>query len=161
MDEAREAAIRAARLLRALTTAGQIYAHHARHDLDMHRSDLTALGLLSQAESEGRRLTAGQLSDQLGLTASATTALIDRLQQVGHVRRGRDPDDGRKVAVEVTDSALATGRRAFGPLQRAIASELAGFTPADLNTASDVMEAMLQGVEAAIAELDQDGAEGS
>lgn len=154
MEPRLEAVLRAARLLRALTTAAQIYAHHARVDLHMHRSDLTALGLLSQASTEGHLMTAGELSDSLGLTPSATTALIDRLQGVGHVRRERDPADGRKVVLSMTESAQASGRQAFGPLQHAVAQELARFSPEQLDAASEVMAAMLQGTEAAIRSLD-------
>ncbi|MFV0451444.1 MAG: MarR family winged helix-turn-helix transcriptional regulator [Propioniciclava sp.] len=149
--------VRAGRTLRALTTASQIYTQHARVDLAMPRSDLAALGLLSQAESEGHPMTAGELSQRLGLTASATTALLDRLQQVGHLRRTRDPADGRRVIVEMTASAHEAGQRAFRPLMRSVSRELAAFTAQQLADATAVMEAMLRVVDTAISELGADG----
>lgn len=43
--------------------------------------------------------TAGQLSDLTGLTTGAITAVIDRLEKAGYVKRERDKDDRRKVIV--------------------------------------------------------------
>ncbi|WP_232548498.1 MarR family winged helix-turn-helix transcriptional regulator [Propioniciclava soli] len=141
------ATARVTRLLRALTTASAIYADGARLDVGLPRSDLNALGLLSQATADGEALSAGELGHRLGLSASATTALVDRLQGLGHVRRVRHPHDGRKVVIDVTASAQETGRRAFGPLAEALAESLAPFDPEQLADAAAVMEAVLAAVE--------------
>src|SRR5688500_6291618 len=45
--------------------------------------------------------TAGTLSKHTGLTTGATTAVIDRLEDAGFVRRRRDTDDRRCVLVAV------------------------------------------------------------
>ncbi len=44
-------------------------------------------------------LTAGQLSQLSGLTTGAVTAMIDRLESAGYVRRERDENDRRRVIV--------------------------------------------------------------
>jgi len=66
-------------------------------------------------------LTAGELSAQVGLTTGAATRLIDRLERGGHVRRVADPDDRRRVLVEVAtppdvDTAVGPARRRLGAL---------------------------------------------
>lgn len=43
--------------------------------------------------------TAGQLASLTGLTTGAVTAVIDRLEKTGYVRREQDPKDRRKVLV--------------------------------------------------------------
>ncbi|MCX6047867.1 MAG: MarR family transcriptional regulator [Chloroflexi bacterium] len=43
--------------------------------------------------------TAGQLSELTGLTTGAVTAVIDRLEKIGYVKRERDSADRRKVIV--------------------------------------------------------------
>ena len=45
--------------------------------------------------------SAGQLADLTGLTTGAITRILNRLEEAGLVRRGRDPNDGRKVIVRL------------------------------------------------------------
>jgi DNA-binding MarR family transcriptional regulator len=68
------------------------------------------------ARRAGEELTAGRLGAVLGLNSAGTTALLDRLERAGRVRRARGRSDRRKVVVEVTDSAVELGRTFFGPL---------------------------------------------
>src|SRR5215472_15069239 len=45
--------------------------------------------------------TAGQLADLTGLTTGAITGMLNRLEEAGLVRRERDPNDGRRVIVQL------------------------------------------------------------
>ncbi|MEX0763298.1 MAG: MarR family transcriptional regulator [Dehalococcoidia bacterium] len=45
-------------------------------------------------------LTAGEISEHVGLATASVTGLIDRLEQKGFVRRVRDTRDRRRVIVE-------------------------------------------------------------
>ena len=45
--------------------------------------------------------TAGQLAELTGLTTGAITGMINRLEEAGLVRRERDPNDGRRVIVQL------------------------------------------------------------
>jgi DNA-binding MarR family transcriptional regulator len=45
-------------------------------------------------------VTAGQLADHTGLTTGAVTALVDRLEKRGYVKRDRDPNDRRQVIIK-------------------------------------------------------------
>lgn len=47
------------------------------------------------------------LATELGLDASTVTRQVVSLEKAGHVRRSRDPLDGRAVLVEPTDAGLA------------------------------------------------------
>ena len=49
-------------------------------------------------------MTAGELASRLGLSTSATTRLIDRMERSGNVRRRGDDRDRRRVLVEHTTS---------------------------------------------------------
>ncbi|HXW47408.1 MAG TPA: MarR family transcriptional regulator [Streptosporangiaceae bacterium] len=62
------------------------------------------------------RLTPGEIATQTGLTSGAVTALLDRLERVGYVRRMRDPDDRRRIWVELTDKARQVAGEVYGPL---------------------------------------------
>jgi DNA-binding MarR family transcriptional regulator len=48
--------------------------------------------------------TAGQLADLTGLTTGAITRILNRLEEAKLVFRERDPNDGRKVIVQLTQS---------------------------------------------------------
>ena len=62
----------------------------------LNSTDLECLDLLDIAGPT----TAGRLAQHAGLTTGAMTAVIDRLESVGFVRRVRDPRDRRCVRVE-------------------------------------------------------------
>jgi hypothetical protein len=53
--------------------------------------------------------TAGELADLTGLTTGAITGLLNRLEETGHVRRERDPTDGRRVIVRLSPGTDARG----------------------------------------------------
>jgi DNA-binding MarR family transcriptional regulator len=85
----------------------------------LHATDWYALSLLDLAGP----LTSGELATRINLTTGATTRLIDRLEQAGHVRRVADPSDRRRVVVEPTptpavdlDPILAPARERIGAL---------------------------------------------
>jgi DNA-binding MarR family transcriptional regulator len=64
-------------------------------------------------------LSAGDLARRTGLTSGAITRLIDRLVERGSVRRLADPEDRRRVLVEITPGAM----RACDPFYEPIARE--------------------------------------
>jgi DNA-binding MarR family transcriptional regulator len=68
----------------------------------LNATDLECLDLLLLAGPA----TAGRLAEHTGLTSGATTAVIDRLERAGFVRRRRDLDDRRRVRVEIVGSAV-------------------------------------------------------
>jgi DNA-binding MarR family transcriptional regulator len=104
----------------------------ARHGL--HRTDVRALIALLDAARAGTPATPGRLAAELGLNSASVTALVDRLERLGHVRRERDPTDRRRVLLVVSESAVALGWEWFGPLIDAMLAALSPFTPAELDT---------------------------
>jgi DNA-binding MarR family transcriptional regulator len=64
-------------------------------------TDVHSLRLLGE-----NSLSAGELSEQLGLTGAAVTALIDRLEEAGYVERERDTEDRRRVTVRAKPMKL-------------------------------------------------------
>lgn len=69
----------------------------------LNSTDLQCVGLLM---SEGPA-TPGELAERSGLTAGgAITAVIDRLESVGFVRRDRDAADRRRVIVTAIPEAV-------------------------------------------------------
>lgn len=62
------------------------------------------------------QITAGELAAQAGLTTGAVTAIIDRLEMAGYLRRVRDTKDRRKVFVELTEVATKLGETVYAQI---------------------------------------------
>ncbi|WP_460524148.1 MarR family winged helix-turn-helix transcriptional regulator [Humibacter antri] len=65
--------------------------------LGLHFTDLKCLDLVRDAT-----LTAGEIASAIGLSASAVSAMLDRLEGQGFIERVRDSGDRRKVFVRKT-----------------------------------------------------------
>jgi DNA-binding MarR family transcriptional regulator len=70
--------------------------------IGINRTDMRCLDVISR---EGP-VPAGRLADETGLTTGAITTVLDRLERAGFARRVRDPDDRRRVLVELTPEAF-------------------------------------------------------
>jgi len=70
--------------------------------LGVNRTDGRCLDIVQRLG----QITAGELARRSGLTTGAVTAVIDRLEHAGYLRRVRDPSDRRKVYVELTEFAI-------------------------------------------------------
>jgi DNA-binding MarR family transcriptional regulator len=89
-------------------------AFGAAHGL--HQTDVAALAVIAQAPTP---LGPAALADALQLSRPATTALLDRLEGVGHVVRRADPADRRRAIVELQPTAHELAAAFFGPLGNA------------------------------------------
>ena len=76
-------------------------------------------------------LTASELADQTGLTRAAVTALVDRLERAGYVRRGNDPGDRRRVMVSVSGHHDPLVVEAFASLGHVLGETVGGYTEAE------------------------------
>jgi DNA-binding MarR family transcriptional regulator len=86
-----------------------------------NRNDGRCLDIIDQRG----RISAGELAVEAGLTTGAITAVLDRLEGLGWVRRIADPDDRRRVLVEVTEQEREAAMRLYWPLG-AMAAEWMG-----------------------------------
>lgn len=73
--------------------------------LGLHISDLTCLGALR----DRGRARVGELATELGLTTGAVSRMINRLERAGFVRRVPDPEDRRRVIVELVSKRAVVG----------------------------------------------------
>lgn len=85
------------RELRQFTGLAASYFRAAAARSGMTVTDMQVIDLLDVSGP----LTAGQLADLTGLTTGAITGNLNRLEEAGLVRRERDPNDGRRVIVQL------------------------------------------------------------
>lgn len=103
--------------------------------LGINRSDNTALDVVERAG----RMTAGELARELGLTTGAVTALIDRLEKAGYLRRISDPTDRRRVLVELTPLTHEVTGLIYGPIAREYQQLARRYSLEDLELILDFM----------------------
>ena len=108
----------------------------------MHHTDLRALVAVLHAEQRGEPLTPGALGAAVGLSSGATTALIDRLERTGHLRRVRDDPDRRRIRLHYDPAGLALAHDFFGPLGERSRQVMDGFTPEELATVARFLRAI-------------------
>jgi DNA-binding MarR family transcriptional regulator len=115
----------------------------------LSRTDMRCLEILGRSGP----MTAGQLSDESGLSTGAVTFLLDRLELAGMVKRRRDTDDRRRVWVELVPAAQKRLQHAQQPIveemkqvtQRFKAEELA-IVRDFMREAKEVFERQISGV---------------
>ena len=107
------------RLLDALQAHGMAFAELGRHfgaRMGLHTTDAQALVEILSAEDRGALLTPAGLSKRVGLTPGATSSLLNRLEEAGHVTRARDSADRRVVTLRATEGVEGLLNQFFHPL---------------------------------------------
>ncbi|MEP6855669.1 MAG: MarR family transcriptional regulator [Pedococcus sp.] len=141
--------------LRAFTTEMDRYIATRGGAAGLHRTDLNALAHVLDARRCGGELSPGELAHALGLGAPATSAMLRRLESVGHVRRTHSQVDRRRVSVEMTDDAMGVAAGIFGPIATTMRDTIASYSVAERET---VLRFLTDAVEAATqARTDGDG----
>lgn len=117
----------------------------------LNSSDLECLDLLYLAGST----TAGRLSAHTGLTTGATTAVIDRLERAGFVRRRRNRTDRRVVFVEVVQSSAKQIEPFYEVLHTLLTRVNARYADHELAIISDYLSRVLEAGAEHVAWLEQ------
>ena len=100
--------------------------------IGINRTDLRCLDVIQREWP----VPAGRLAEQTGLTTGAITTVLDRLERAGYARRVRDPNDRRRVLVELTPLARERTGVIWGPFAE-FRSVLAKYSVAELELLRD------------------------
>lgn len=132
--------------LRTFTTEMDRYIDTRGGAAGLHRTDLNALGHVLDARRSGGGLSPGELAHALGLSPPATSALLRRLESVGHVRRTHSEVDRRRVSIEITDEAMEVALGIFGPIATTMRETIGTYSVAERET---VLRFLTDAVDAA------------
>jgi DNA-binding MarR family transcriptional regulator len=127
---------RLSELMRRASTYGLLIHQAIADQLGLIPTDLKCL----DAARGEHQLTAGGLSEITGLSTSATTAALDRLESRGFIRRIRDEHDRRRVFVVSTGQHEAETARLFSPLATATAAIMDDYNDDQLAFIADFLE---------------------
>jgi DNA-binding MarR family transcriptional regulator len=127
---------------RAATAAGTAQAGAA----GVGTTEAAAFQVLDAIEAGGP-LTVNRVADALGVDQPRASRLVARAVQDGLVRRGGDPDDGRRSVLALTPRGtrvLAEGQRAR---RAAVEAALTGWSDTDRETFARLLRAYVSGWE--------------
>ncbi|WP_341395664.1 MarR family winged helix-turn-helix transcriptional regulator [Arthrobacter sp. G119Y2] len=130
--------------IRGMALDGQRVADTFAHREGLNATDMRALTMIMEAETRREALTAGQLSTMLGTSTGATTAVIDRLERIGHIHRNRGHADRRKVTLHFEPLAMQLAAAYFGPLGALTDEVMSRYSSEELETVRRFMEDMRQ-----------------
>jgi DNA-binding MarR family transcriptional regulator len=123
-------------------TSGQsvLLSHVIANKVGLSPTDLESMGFLEDAGP----MTAGRLGELTGLTSGAVTRMIDRLERARYVRRRSDPDDRRKVLVELVPGRAKEFERFYGPMARGATEYLSRYSDAQLALIAELLDHMVE-----------------
>lgn len=129
-----DAGLKLVHLLRQVAVGLHLFGAEFAAANGLHPTDVRALIHLVDADRAGAPATPGWLGEQLAINSASVTALIDRLERLGHVRRVRDTADRRRVRLVLQAQAVELGWSFFGPLIGAMVAATGEFDRSELAT---------------------------
>ncbi|WP_187274014.1 MarR family transcriptional regulator [Paenibacillus sp. N3.4] len=114
--------------MRGLGTRTVLYQESVAASLGLYNHDFISVDILR----EKGPITAGELSKLTGLATSSVTALIDRLEKIGYVRRQNDPKDRRKVIIVPEYEQKEEVSNTYHPLHTAMITLASSYTDEEL-----------------------------
>lgn len=115
---------------------GRVFARSRR----LHTTDAAAIVEILAAEGRGRSLTPARLAERLALTTGATSTLLNRLEDAGHIVRTREHSDRRMVTLHSTPSVHESADDFFGPLAQQLTDAISDYSAADLVLVGELVD---------------------
>ena len=98
--------------------------------------------------AEGHRLTQFEVANEMQVTSSNVTFLVDGLEKEGLVRRAPHPSDRRTVYVELTTEGKAFSQLLVPSMARFMSAMLAGFDEAEKRAFIGLLDRFRRNAEA-------------
>lgn len=101
--------------------------------MKLNENDMRALHYLIVAGNRGVVATPGAIAAHLQISTAATTKLLDRLEQGGHITRQAHPTDRRALAIAITPATREAALNTVGRQQAKRFYAAARLTSAERN----------------------------
>ncbi|QZQ56216.1 MarR family transcriptional regulator [Curtobacterium sp. TC1] len=100
--------------------------------MHMRPTDALAIVEILSAENQGQPLTPARLGGRISMTSGATTLLLNRLEDAGHITRTRGHADRRIVTLHSAKHMHVEAEAFFGPERQRILAGMVSFEEAEL-----------------------------
>jgi DNA-binding MarR family transcriptional regulator len=136
-QENSDAAGQRARLMEELRIYGSIFNQFSRlfgSWLGLHSTDSEALMEIVYAEEHSSPLSPARLASRIGLSSGATTSLLNRLEEAGHIIRSRESTDRRVVTLRSSPIVHGRAEEFFTTLGLQFDTVMSRYSPELLNS---------------------------
>ena len=116
---------RPTRALQEFVQVSRAFEAHVARELTVNATDLAAMEHLISSGP----LAPGELARRIGVTPPAVTAVVDRLEALGHARREANPADRRSIVVTPSPGSVGQAMGILAPMIRDVDAALDGFDP--------------------------------
>ena len=134
--------------LRAFGAAESALCRRSEGVLRMSENDVSAMRYLLRAAEQGRSVGPKELAEYLGIQSSSVTALVDRLERAGHIRREASPFDRRALIVVPVVPQDELERAILGEVRDELVAVAASMSPADARVVVDFLGRMSAALDA-------------
>ena len=149
-DARRRRAVELLQSFRLYRAAEVAMRRRTRNSMSMGENDLLVLRYLLKAQQEGRSVSPGEIARYLAVSTASMTAIVDRLEKSGHVRRERHVTDRRSIYVVPTTESDAEVRRTLGEMHERMLEAVVDMSPGEIRI---VMETLGR-LQAAVDQVD-------
>jgi DNA-binding MarR family transcriptional regulator len=146
-DHHRERTVAVLQALSLYRAAEAAMRRRARETVGMGESDVLALRYLLRAQLEGRDVAPKDITSYLGVSSASTTALLDRLEKAGRIRRDVSPSDRRALIIVPTVSDDDAIRSMLGDVHPLMVDVAAQLDPATAAAIIQFLDNMHQAVD--------------
>lgn len=108
---------------------------------NLHRTDFICIGLLYRS---GHPISPKQIIETLNLKSGSGTALLDRLERQGYIRRVPNPDDRRSVLVALDEERAAEPLERYRQIEQSYRRVTADLTDAELLTIAKFLDGVVE-----------------
>jgi DNA-binding MarR family transcriptional regulator len=113
----------------------------------MGENDLLVLRYLLKARQQGRSVSPGEIARYLAVSTASMTAIVDRLEESGHVRRERHRSDRRSIYVVPTADSDDEVRRTLGDMHDRMLEAVLDMTAEESRIVMDTLGRLQDAVE--------------
>lgn len=132
--------------LHELATASSDFEKYLGRTLTVNSTDLSAMEHLI---TDGP-LTPTDLSRRLEISTAAATVMVDRLVELGHVRREPHDRDRRMIVVVPTEASVRSAMQAMAPMLAGVSAVAERLGSAERQVVSDFLRDVIQAYRADI-----------
>jgi DNA-binding MarR family transcriptional regulator len=138
-DARRRRAVELLQSFRLYRAAEVAMRRRTRDSMSMGENDLLVLRYLLKAQRQGRSVSPSEIARYLAVSTASTTAIIDRLEKSGHVRRERHLSDRRSIYVVPTADTDDEVRRTLGDMHERMLDAVMDMSPDDIRVVMDTL----------------------
>jgi DNA-binding MarR family transcriptional regulator len=157
IDEQRGLPLEVSAAQRELGTLNVLFQHVVADRMGLNSTDYRCW----QALCDAGPLSAGRLAALVGLTTSAMTGIVDRLEKAGLVLRRADPHDRRRVIVEPIQERRTEVGPLYVRLYLAMSKLCDSFSEAELTVIRDFLRSSVVSMRAELVRLQLGGDDGT